>query len=230
MTIEKYTNRFVTLRNSDLLVVYTRVNGQHALFDDRDAKIITTLILDHQKKSPLKDKLTIMLHSQGGDIVHAIKIATILQSMYPKCIETVVFNISKSSMALSALIGQTCFMHPDAALSDFSINENETLSAKDSRSINLEIFRVLSAGVLKVEEDATVTKVLVELLFSTKPHGTDISYAEIRALIPNAIKPVGEIGKEHFHLSSIHKMLLDQFDEKSGLYKVIGFNGEYTSV
>lgn len=226
----KYLNRFLQKSESDLLIISMRVNGHQSLFDERDLTVITSLIEEYQKTEKLKNKLTILLHSQGGDLVLTIKLATILQAKYSQ-ICTVVYNVSKSSMSLMALSGTTIYLHEKAMISDFSINENESLSQKDLRNINIEIIKVLEKGVLKTEpkNEATTNALKAKMMLPTNPHGTDISYDEIKQILDCSVKPPSEIGVYNFHLANIHAFLLNEFEEKTGVVKILGFNSELVS-
>jgi hypothetical protein len=232
MSLEKYSNRFCKLTNTDLLVIYTRVNGQHALFDERDAIVISTLIESHKKQS-LREKLTILIHSQGGDMVQSIKISTIVQGLY-KSIDTVVLNIAKSCMSLASLTGQNFYLNVDAGISDFSINTNEKLNFDEFNKINVAAIKILHKGVLSTEQQNgngnAFKDVVTNLIMASSPHGTTITYPEIKKILPHAVRPTTEYSAEIFHLSSIHSLLINEFNEKQGLYKVLGFNGVFTKV
>lgn len=232
MSLEKYSKRFCKLTGSDLLVIYTRVNGQHALFDDRDAIVIATLLEEHKKNSP-SNKLTLLLHSQGGDIIQAIKIANILQSQYPQ-IDSIVYNIAKSSLSLISLCGANLFLHSDGGISDFSLNMNEKLSFDEFNKINIAMIHILKKGVVKSEVSKGNTNALINavetFVIPAKVHGTTISLHELSKSFPHSISDVNSYPHTQFHLSSIHKLLLHEFKEKPGLYKIIGLNGKYTGV
>lgn len=232
MSLLRYSKRFCSLEKSDLLVIYTRVNGQHALFDERDSVVITSLIERYkiEKGQALSNKLTIMIHSQGGDMIHAIKLISHLQKQY-KEIDTVVFNVAKSCMTLASLSGQFFYLNSNAGISDFSINHDEKLSSDQFNIINFSALEILVSGVLVTEKHSpdAIKEILLNLVMTHKKHGTTIPYGDIKKMLPNAVRQTSDHAFQ-FHLSSIHNFLIDQFDNKSGIYKIMGFNGEYTHV
>lgn len=223
----KYIKRFVSKSGSDLLTIAMRINGHKALFDERDLNVILTLIEEYKKNNPTQhsNKLTILLHSQGGDLVFTIKLAKILQEKYSE-ISTFVYNIAKSSMSLMAMAGTKLYLEEEAVISDFSINENESLSPKDLRNINIEIINILEQGVLKTEpkNEATKNALKTKMLISTNAHGADITYKEIKLILSESVDTPKNYGTYNFHLSNIHSNILDEFNEKTGLDKIIGFN------
>lgn len=232
MTLEKYSRRYVSKADKDLLVIYTRVNGEHALFDDRDGLVAISLVEDFKKSAgqKLKDRLTIQIHSQGGDLIHAIKLASYLQSYY-KEIDTVVFNVAKSCMSLLSLAGKKLYLGDEAGISDFSINMNEKLTFDEFKRINKAELGILYNGVLSTEgNDSGVFKDLWEnLFFSRKDHGTTIPFSDAKKMLPHSVFRLEDLGIYIFHLSSIHSLLLHQFDDRHGIYKTIGFNGKFVN-
>lgn len=228
MGVQKYSQRFMKMRNSDLLVIYHRVDdsSSFSLLDWNDITAITQLIVENKKQH---NHLTILLHSQGGGFQCALGLMNYLREEYTGSIESVVLNIAKSSAAFLALTSCCCYMKEEALLGDFSVNQNISTNAKKTvdyatKAMEMCLYKELKKPALDVEGMKKKLESFFQLI-NSQDHARDILFSEAHDKF--SVKNFNTFGQGDWHIGTVHNEILLKMEESKGINKIFGYNGSY---
>lgn len=108
--IEKLGNKIVSKRDKDLLIIYYP-ESEHGGMLPRDVSIVYSILRGKEREKPLD----VLLHSRGGDIHTAYKLAKLFHR-YSNNVNIIIPEYAKSAATLVAIAAHSIEMCPIAEL------------------------------------------------------------------------------------------------------------------
>lgn len=216
---------------SDLICMYSAIDGQ-AHFTKEDCYAINRLVTKRKNESIAK-KLTIMVSSQGGDLINIMKLMTSLRSKYEH-ITVYVPKIGKSSITFLTMTAQAAYVRKCAHLSDFSPAPSTYFNQKTSSILIGHIIAPIEKGILHECDHKSRVAILSTIIVKYFVHPPDKHGETI--LGENFFKDFENYENVHVYnednyvfreLNSLNFILEKKFIDEPSTQKIISFNNHF---
>lgn len=219
-------------QDTDLICLYSAIDGRHFI-NDGDYQMVNHLI---NQRTSTRTKLTIMICSQGGDLVHTMKFLNLLRDHY-ETIEVYIPRIGKSSLTLLAMMSDTVYIRKTAKASDFSPIPTQTYHHQDISSLIAQMLLMINKGILKncqkTEKSIATSTILTKYVFipDASTHGQTITGEEFANDFADhgSIQVYNEESFGFAKLNSLDAKLLAVFESNPGVKKIVSLNGEFVN-
>lgn len=227
MIKEQLVEKYIRNSGNDLVCLYSSIDGNEHF--SKDDCILVNRMVTKLRPADSARGLTLMISSQGGDLVQIMKLRETLRNKYEN-VTVYIPKIGKSSMTYLAMTGNLSYTRRAAHLSDFAPGPG---SHKTSTAVIASLLDPIERGILHACEHhdkvSAIGKIVVKY-FTQAPggvHGKTINGEEFYSDFAD-YENVQVYNEDNFafrELNQLNKLLENLTSSETT--KIISFNKEF---